>query len=152
MRVFLQKIIWSAWHSLRTGWWAYQMLIALVGGKMGKAAKRIYRFWGSQVHDIIRWRQVHDIITSYNQIYLVGPVKEIKSGKYITLQGLVSGMELFLYSTALRCGSFSEKNVKKKHLCHHDKNYYYFWKSNIPVINLTEDSRNMIKVSKNMNL
>ena len=79
-------------------------MIALVGGKTGKAAKRIYRFLGDQVHDII---------TSYNQIYLVGPVKEIKSGKNTTLQRLVSGMELFLYSTALRCGSFSEKALKK---------------------------------------
>ena len=33
------------------------------------------------------------------------------------------------------------------HLCRHDKNYYYFWKMNIPVINLIVDSRNMIKVS-----
>ena len=115
------KIIWSAWHSLRAGWWANHM-IALVGGKMGKAAKSIYRFWWGQVHDIIRWRQVHDIIrwrqvhdivTSYNQIYLVGPVKEIMSGKNITLQGLVSGMELFLYSTALWRGSLSEKALKK---------------------------------------
>ena len=113
MRVFLQKIIWSAWDSLRAGWIGYHMLIALLGEKMGKAAKRIYRFWGGQVHDIIRWRQVQDIITSYNQIYLVGPMKEINSGKTITLQGLVSGMKLFLYSMALRCGSFSEKTLKK---------------------------------------
>ena len=47
---------------------------------------------------------------------------------------------------ALQCGSFLEK----KHLYRHDKNYYYFWKSNIPVINLIVDSRNMIKVSKNV--
>ena len=40
------------------------------------------------------------------------------------------------------------KNVEEKHLCRHDKNYYYFWKSNIPAINLTADSRNMIKVPK----
>ena len=50
------------------------------------------------------------------------------------------------YSTALRRGSFSEKT----HLCLHGKNYYYFWKSNISVINLIVDSINMIKVSKNM--
>ena len=31
---------------------------------------------------------------------------------------------------------FFEKNIEKKHLCRHDKNYYYFCKSNIPVINL----------------
>ena len=45
---------------------------------------------------------------------------------------------------------FFEKNIKKKHLCRHDKNYYYFCKSNIPVTNLTAGSRNMIKVSENM--
>ena len=40
----------------------------------------------------------------------------------------------------------------KKHLYRHDKNYYYFQKSNISVITLIVDSRNMIKVSKNMSL
>ena len=45
-----------------------------------------------------------------------------------------------------------EKNIEKKHLCHHDKNYYYFCKSNIPVTNLIVGSRNMIKLSKNMSL
>ena len=45
---------------------------------------------------------------------------------------------------------FLVKNIEKKHLCRHYKNYYYFCKSNIPVINLIVDSRNMIKVSKNM--
>ena len=45
-----------------------------------------------------------------------------------------------------------EKNIEKKHLCHHGKNYCHFWKSNIPVINLSEGSRDMIKVSKNMSL
>ena len=59
---------------------------------------------------------------------------------------------LYLNSMAFRCGSFSEKNIEKNHLCRHDKNYYYYWKSNIPVINLIVDSRNMIKVSKNMSL
>ena len=44
------------------------------------------------------------------------------------------------------------KNIEKKHLFRHDKNHYYFRKSNIPVINLIVDSRNMIKVSKNMSL
>ena len=42
-----------------------------------------------------------------------------------------------------------EKNIEKKPLCRHDKNYYYFCKSNIPVINLIAGSRTMIKVSKN---
>ena len=59
--------------------------------------------------------------------------------------------QMFLCSsTALRSGSFSEKNIEKKHLCRHDKNYYYFCKSKIPVINLTAGSRKLIKVSKNM--
>ena len=52
----------------------------------------------------------------------------------------------------LKVRVFFGKNVEKKHLCRHDKNYYYFWKSNVLVINLIADSRNMIKVSKNMNL
>ena len=47
---------------------------------------------------------------------------------------------------------FGKKNAEKKYLCRPDKNYYYFCKSNIPVINFIEGSRNMIKVSKNMSL
>ena len=44
------------------------------------------------------------------------------------------------------------KNIEKKRLCRHDKNYYHFWKSDIPVINLIVDSKNMIKVLKNTSL
>ena len=51
-------------------------------------------------------------------------------------------------STALRCESFFKKNNQKKH----DKNYCYFCKSNIPVINLIVGSRNVIKVSKNISM
>ena len=40
------------------------------------------------------------------------------------------------------------KKIEKKHLCRHDKNYYYFWKSNIPVFNLILDFRNMLKIPK----
>ena len=47
---------------------------------------------------------------------------------------------------------FYEKGIKKKHLYRHDKNYFYFWKSDIPVINLIVGSRNMIKLSKYMSL
>ena len=42
------------------------------------------------------------------------------------------------FSTTLRCtGLFpkKKKDIEKKHLCYHDKNYYYFCKSNTPVIN-----------------
>ena len=42
---------------------------------------------------------------------------------------------------------FFEKNIKKKHLCHHE-NYCYFCKSNIPVINLIVSSGNIIKLFK----
>ena len=52
----------------------------------------------------------------------------------------------------LKVRVFFGKNIEKKYLCCHDKNYYYFWKSTIPVINLTVEARNMIKVSKNMPL
>ena len=34
---------------------------------------------------------------------------------------------------------FFGKNIEKKYLCRHDKNYYDFWKSNIAVINLIVD-------------
>ena len=47
---------------------------------------------------------------------------------------------------------FFRKNIKKKHLCHHEKNYYYFCESNILVINLIVSSGNMMKLSKNMSL
>ena len=40
------------------------------------------------------------------------------------------------YSTALRCGSFSEKNIEKKTLVPHEKIYYYFYISNITANNL----------------
>ena len=52
----------------------------------------------------------------------------------------------FFNSTALRCRSFSEKSIEKKHLCHHEKSYYYFCKSNIFVINLIVGFRKMIKL------
>ena len=52
----------------------------------------------------------------------------------------------------LRCGSFLEKNIEKKHLCSHEKNYYYFCKSKISAINLIVGSKNMIKLSKNISL
>ena len=39
---------------------------------------------------------------------------------------------------------FFGKNIEKDK---NDKNYYYFYKSNIPVINSIVDSRNMVKVS-----
>ena len=52
----------------------------------------------------------------------------------------------------IKVGVFFEKNIEKKDFCRHDKNYYYFCKSNILVINLIVGSRNMMKVSKNTSL
>ena len=43
-----------------------------------------------------------------------------------------------------------EKNIEKKHLCRPYKNFYYFCKSNAPVINLIVVSRN-IKIKKKEN-
>ena len=47
---------------------------------------------------------------------------------------------------------FFGKTIEKMHLRRHDKNYYYFCISNIPVMNLSVSSRNMIKVSNNVSL
>ena len=47
---------------------------------------------------------------------------------------------------------FFEKQNWKKHLCRHDKNYYYFYKSNIPIINLIVGSKNMVNILKSMSL
>ena len=52
--------------------------------------------------------------------------------------------------SSIKVRVFFGKRVEKKHLRRHDKNYYYFCKSNIPVINLIADS--MIKLSKNKSL
>ena len=53
-----------------------------------------------------------------------------------------------LFSTALRCGSFSEK-ISKRTTCFRIS---YFCKSDTPVINLILGSGDMIKLSKNMSL
>ena len=55
-------------------------------------------------------------------------------------------------SMALRCRSFSKKNIEKKYLHCLNKNYYYFWKSNISAIYLIVGSRNMIILSKFLSL
>ena len=65
----------------------------------------------------------------------------------VSIKGF-EGAKSKMCSTTLRCESFSKKNIEKKHLCCREKNYYYLCKSNIYVINLIVDSRNMIKLSK----
>ena len=56
--------------------------------------------------------------------------------------------ESTLHINGIKVRVFFEKKYRRKHLCHHDKNYCYFCKSNIPVISLILGSRIMIKVSK----
>ena len=46
-------------------------------------------------------------------------------------------------SMALKCRSSSNKNMERKHLCCHDKNYCFFCKSNIPRTNLIVGSKNI---------
>ena len=50
---------------------------------------------------------------------------------------------------ALRCGSFSEKTLKKS-TCAVMIRIIITFGNEIPVINLIVDSRNMIKISKNI--
>ena len=44
---------------------------------------------------------------------------------------------LFLTINGIKMWVFFWKFIGKKHLCRHDKSYYYFWISNIPGINLS---------------
>ena len=57
-----------------------------------------------------------------------------------------------IFLNGIKVRVFFEKIFEKKHLCHHDKNYCYFCKSNIPVINLIVGFRNMIKLSTTVSL
>ena len=50
--------------------------------------------------------------------------------------------------SSIKVRVFLEKNIENKDLCHHDEDYCYFCKSNIPVINLIVGSRNMINLPK----
>ena len=69
-----------------------------------------------------------------------------------TLEGKTMYMAKLMANLAISNLNCIKVRVFFEHFSYHDKNYYYYWKSNIPVINLIVDSRNMIKVSKNMSL
>ena len=71
---------------------------------------------------------------------------QLKSGRVNTQRQDLSNLN------GIKVRDFSEKNIEKKHLRSHDKNYHCFYKSNISVTNLIEGSRNMIKLSKNTSL
>ena len=58
-------------------------------------------------------------------------------------------------STALKHGSFTEHRLKINTcmvMYGHDKNHYHFCKSDVSVVNLSEDLKNLVKVLKNMSL
>ena len=91
--------------------------------------------------------------------YMIFPKKYIHFYTLLTDQTSLSDCLYFLrYWTicilqllnGIKVRVFFGKKYQKRHLCHHDKNYCYFFKSNIPIINLIAGSRNMIKLSKNM--
>ena len=58
---------------------------------------------------------------------------------------------LSLLLSSIKVRVFFGKIIEKS-TCAVMISYYYFWKSNIPVINLIVDSRNTIKVSGYMSL
>ena len=66
----------------------------------------------------------------------------VSDNEKLWINSLLNGMKVRVF--------FGKKTWEKALVL--DKNYYYFWKSNNPVINLIVDSRDMIKVSKNMSL
>ena len=66
--------------------------------------------------------------------------------------GSPSFISFYCVLNGIKVRVFFEKNNEKMHLCHHDKNYCYFCKSDIPVLKLIAGSRNMSKLSKNVNL
>ena len=82
MEVLLQEVICSKWHSLKAGWWEYRMLIVLVG-RDEEGSCRVCRFWGdhrkamyvSGAHE-----DLYGLDDFSSETYLVGAVKEIKSG------------------------------------------------------------------------
>ena len=63
-----------------------------------------------------------------------------------TARAPISFMKIFCWNRLLE---LLEKWTTQSH---HDKNYCYFWKSFISVINLIVDSKNMIKLSKTLSL
>ena len=78
-----------------------------------------------------------------NRNFHSNPTLSYSRFRYFTVDYLLNSIKVQV---------FLEKKHEKRHLCRHDKNYYYCWKSKVPAINLIIDSRNMIKVSKNMSL
>ena len=52
---------------------------------------------------------------------------------YIVLGGFHNVFQNNFILNGIKVRVFFGKNIKKKHLGRHDKNYYYFCKSNIPI-------------------
>ena len=69
---------------------------------------------------------------------------------WISQKGISSGgvIDYLFILNGIKVWVFFGKKIEKKHLRHHDKNYYNFCKSNVRIINLIVGSRNMIKFQK----
>ena len=78
--------------------------------------------------------------------------KQIRGLELVSLPHCQRDFWIKIFLNGIKVRVFFGKNIKKKHLCPHDKNYRCFCKSDIPVINLILGSENMIKPSKNMSL
>ena len=69
------------------------------------------------------------------------------------IKGLsVRSIELWGFLNSIKVQVFFKKYIKKKHLCHYNKDFCYFCKSNISVISLIVGSRNVIRLSRNIGL
>ena len=71
------------------------------------------------------------------QEYIFGNVESVEVHKMSEVVRALNGIKVRV---------FFRKSIEEKHLCPHIKNYYYFCKSNIPVINLTVGSTAILKI------
>ena len=117
--------------------------------------KRLHKNWSFPLRissvNVTKSAVPADLVTFTEEIlngklHFLCSEKTLKYGKYKTF------MESHYLLSDIKVRVFFEKYMEKKHLCHHDRNYCYFCKSNIPAINLIVVSRNMIELSKNMSL
>ena len=118
-----------------------------------------------------------DISKAFDKVWLVGSLHKLKSyeisgqifglnasflgnwwlpvvldgnyfQEYSIDAGTPEGPMLCSTLNSIKLRVFFGENIGQNHLCHLDRNFCYFFKSNIPVINLILGSRNMIKLSK----
>ena len=113
-------------------------------------------FWFSQMH-LSEVKLIHQCINYLHLLYSVNfDTSWEKKDFYMRQPIIFSNNYLQVFATLRRDTPHKTKkilnsinvqvlfvkNIKKKHLCRHDKNYYYFCKSNISLINLIVGSKN----------